>query len=126
MAVTTTWKIDQLKIDPSDDNYIFEVVVNVFGTEGSVTKMVSTHCVFPGKKADVTDFKTIDELKTEAGEAIVVQWVKDAFTEYKVNKLEAQVKDKIDEHNNIVKETTINSLDTSYSASPTQTPTPSE
>ena len=49
MAVTTSWKIDQLKIDPSDDNYIFEVVVNVFGTEGSVTKMVSTHCVFPGK-----------------------------------------------------------------------------
>tara|TARA_B100000212_G_C27120802_1_gene424798 strand:+ start:240 stop:620 length:381 start_codon:yes stop_codon:yes gene_type:complete len=126
MAVTTTWKIDQLKIDPSDDNYIFEVVVNVFGTEGSVTKMVSTHCVFPGKKSDVTDFKTIDELKTEAGEAIVVQWVKDAFTEYKVNKLEAQVKDKIDEHNNIVKETTVNSSDTSYSAQPTQTPTPSE
>lgn len=126
MAVTTTWKIDQLKIDPSDDNYIFEVVVNVFGTEGSVTKMVSTHCVFPGKKADVSDFKTIDELKTEAGEAIVVQWVKDAFTEYKVNKLEAQVKDKIDEHNNIVKETTINSSDTSYTAQPTQTPTPSE
>ena len=50
MATTFTYKVKSLKADPNDDNYVFEATVDIFGTEGSVTKSTSCHCVFPGKK----------------------------------------------------------------------------
>ena len=127
MATTFTWKVDSLKTDPNDDNYITEATAKVFGTEGSVTKAVSITCLFPGNKASVgSDFKSIDDLKKEDGEAIVIGWMKTIFMDYKVAKIEKTIQNSIDIHNSKVIETTVNAADTSYSAQPTETPTPSE
>ncbi len=122
MAASFQYKVKSLKTDPNDDNYIFEAMVEIFGTEGSVTKSTSCHCVFPGRKADVTDFKSLDDLKKAEGEAIIVDWVKAAWTDYKVKKLEGFVQADIDRHNEKPSETELESKDTSYSASPTLTP----
>ena len=142
MATTFTWKVDSLKTDPNDDNYITEATAKVFGTEGSVTKAVSITCLFSGNKASVgSDFKSIDDLKKEDGEAIVVGWIKTIFMDYKVAIIEKLVQKAIDSHNEKVIEYEQNSLggyqgeiavenfaaaDTSYTAQPTETPTPSE
>ena len=129
MAATFSWRVSSLKTDPSDDNYIFEAMVNIYGTEGSVTKMTSASCVFPGKKADVTNFKSLDDLKKAENESIIVDWVKDGFTEYKVTKLENTVQDLIDKHNGTYnKEKEVKADETSYPTLPeiTPDPTPSE
>ena len=125
MAATFTYKVKNLKADPNDDNYVFEATVDIFGTEGDVTKSTSCHCVFPGKKADVTDFKSLDDLKKVDGEATVVDWVKAGWTDYKVKKLEGFVQAAIDKHNSKATETEVATTDTSYSAAPTVTPDPS-
>ena len=122
MATTFVYKVKSLKTDPNDDNYIKEATVEIFGTEGSVTKSTSCHCVFPGNKADVTDFKSLDDLKKAEGEATIVDWVKAGWTDYKVKKLEGFVQADIDRHNEKPSETELESKDTSYSASPTLTP----
>ena len=68
MATTFTWKVDSLKTDPNDDNYITEATAKVFGTEGSITKATSVSCIFAGNKAAVgSDFKSIEDLKKEDG-----------------------------------------------------------
>ena len=129
MAATFSWRVTSLKTDPSDDNYIFEAMVNIYGTEGSVTKMTSASCVFPGKKDDVTDFKSLDDLKKAENESIIVNWVKDGFTEYKVTKLENIVQNLIDQHNGTYnKEKQVRADETSYPSLPeiTPDPTPSE
>ena len=129
MTATFSWRVSSLKTDPSDDNYIFEAMVNIYGTEGSVTKMTSAACVFPGKKADVTDFKSLDDLKKAENESIIVNWVKDGFTEYKVTKLENIVQNSIDKHNGTYnKEKEVKADETSYPSLPeiTPDPTPSE
>ena len=129
MAATFSWRVTSLKTDPSDDNYIFEAFVNIYGTEGSVTKMTSASCVFPGKKADVTDFKSLDDLKKAENESIIVNWVKDGFTEYKVTKLENIVQNLIEQHNGPYnKEKQVRADETSYPSLPeiTPDPTPSE
>ena len=131
MAATFSWRVTSLKTDPSDDNYIFEANVNIYGTEGSVTKMTSASCVFPGKKADVTDFKSLDDLKKAENESIIVDWVKDGFTEYKVTKLENIVQNLINKHNGTYnKEKEVKADETSYPSLPEVTPdtdsTPSE
>ena len=122
MAATFTYKVQSLKADPNDDNYVFEATVGIFGTEGSVTKSTTCHCVFPGKKADVTEFKSLDDLKKAEGEATIVEWVKAGWTDYKVKKLEGVVQAAIDKHNEKATETEVESKDTSYAASPTVTP----
>ena len=129
MAASFSWRVASLKTDPSDDNYIFEAFVNIYGTEGSVTKMTSASCVFPGKKNDVTDFKSLDDLKKAENESIIVNWVKDGFTEYKVTKLENIVQNLIDQHNGTYnKEKQVRADETSYPSLPeiTPDPTPSE
>ena len=123
MATTFAYKVKSLKTDPNDDNYITEATVEIFGTEGSVTKSTSCHCVFPGNKAAVgSDFKSLDDLKKAEGEAIIVDWVKAGWTDYKVKKLEGFVQASIDKHNEKEIETELESKDTSYAASPTVTP----
>ena len=125
MSATFSWRVASLKTDPSDDNYIFEAMVNIYGTEGSVTKMTSASCVFPGKKADVTDFKSLDDLKKAENESIIVDWVKTGFTEYKVTKLENTVQDLIDKHNGTYnKEKEVKADETSYPSLPEVTPDP--
>ena len=127
MAATFVYKVKSLKTDPNDDNYIKEATVEIFGTEGSVTKSTSCHCVFPGNKAAVgSDFKSLEDLKKEDGESIIVGWIKVGIMDYKVAKIEKAIQNAIDIHNTKVIETTVNSADTSYSAQPTETPTPSE
>tara|TARA_Y100001963_G_scaffold121248_1_gene169647 strand:- start:107 stop:490 length:384 start_codon:yes stop_codon:yes gene_type:complete len=127
MATTFQYKVRSLKTDPNDDNYITEATVEVFGTEGSVTKSTSAHCVFPGKKADVgSDFKSLDDLKKAEGEAIIVNWIKAGWTDYKVKKIEGFVQKAIDDQNSKTTETIVSSENTSYAAAPTVTPTPSE
>ena len=129
MAATFSWRISSLKTDPSDDNYIFEASVNIYGTEGSVTKMTSASCVFPGKKSDVSDFKSLDDLKKAENESAIVAWVKAGFTEYKVTKLENMVQNLIDKHNGTFnKEKEVKADETSYPTLPdvTPDPTPSE
>ena len=129
MAATFSWRISSLKTDPSDDNYIFEAFVNIYGTEGSVTKMTSASCVFPGKKSDVSDFKSLDDLKKAENESAIVAWVKAGFTEYKVTKLENMVQNLIDKHNGTFnKEKEVKADETSYPTLPdvTPDPTPSE
>ena len=123
MATTFVYKVKNLKTDPNDDNYITEATVEIFGTEGSVTKSSTCHCVFPGNKAGVgSDFKSLDDLKKAEGEATIVDWVKAGWTDYKVKKLEGFVQASIDKHNEKATETEVASKDTSYSAAPTVTP----
>lgn len=127
MATTFTWKVDSLKTDPNDDNYITEATAKVFGTEGSITKATTVSCIFPGNKAAVgSDFKSLEDLKKEDGESIIVGWIKVGIMDYKVAKIEKAIQNAIDIHNTKVIETTVNAADTSYSAQPTETPTPSE
>ena len=123
MATTFVYKVKSFKTDPNDDNYIKEATVEIFGTEGSVTKSTSCHCVFPGNKTAVgSDFKSLDDLKKAEGEAIIVDWVKAGWTDYKVKKLEGFVQSAIDTHNEKATEAELESKDTSYTASPTVTP----
>ena len=123
MAATFVYKVKSLKTDPNDDNYIKEATIEVFGTEGSVTKSTSCHCVFPGNKAAVgSDFKSLDDLKKAEGETTIVDWVKAGWTDYKVKKLEGFVQAAIDKHNEKATETEVESKDTSYSAGRTVTP----
>ena len=123
MATTFVYKVKSLKTDPNDDNYITEATVEIFGTEGSITKSSTCHCVFPGNKAGVgSDFKSLDDLKKAEGEATIVNWVKAGWTDYKVKKLEGFVQASIDKHNEKATETEVASKDTSYAAVPTVTP----
>ena len=125
MATTFQYKVRSLKTDPNDDNYITEAIVEVFGTEGSVTKSTSAHCVFPGNKAVVgSGFKSLDDLKKAEGEATIVNWVKAGWTDYKVKKIEGFVQKAIDDQNNKATETIVKSEDTSYAAAPAVTPDP--
>ena len=127
MATTFTWKVESLKTNPNDDNYITEATAKVFGTEGSITKATTVSCIFPGNKAAVgSDFKSLEDLKKEDGESIIVGWIKVGIMDYKVAKIEKAIQNAIDIHNTKVIETTVNAADTSYSAQPTETPTPSE
>ena len=127
MATTFTYKVKSLKTDPNDDNYVFEATVDIFGTEGSVTKSTSCHCVFPGNKAAVgSDFKSLDDLKKAEGEATIVEWVKAGWTDYKVKKLEAAVQKQIDNQNSKASEVLVNAADTSYAAAPEVTPNPDD
>ncbi len=125
MATTFQYKVSSLKTNPSDDGYITEATVQIFGTEGSVTKSTHCHCVFPGNKASVgSDFKSLDDLKKAEGEATIVEWVKSGWGEAKVKKIEGFVQAAIDGHNNKVTETLVNPEDTSYAAGPAVTPDP--
>jgi len=127
MATTFIWKVASLKTNPNDDNYITEATAKVFGTEGSVTKATDVSCLFPGNKAAVgSDFKSLDDLKKEEGEAIIVGWIKTGIMDYKVKIIEKTIQDMIDIHNKKVLELTVNAADTSYSAQPTETTTPEE
>ena len=84
---------------------------------------------FRAKKADVSDFKSLDDLKKAENESIIVNWVKDGFTEYKVTKLENIVQNLIDQHNGTYnKEKQVRADETSYPSLPeiTPDPTPSE
>jgi len=127
MATTYIWKVASLKTNPNDDNYITEAKAKVYGTEGSVTKATDVSCLFPGNKAAVgSDFKSLDDLKKEEGEAIIVGWIKTGIMDYKVKIIEKTIQDMIDIHNKKVLELTVNAADTSYSAQPTETTTPEE
>ena len=127
MATTYIWKVASLKTNPNDDNYITEAKAKVYGTEGSVTKATDVSCLFPGNKAAVgSDFKSLDDLKKEEGEAIIVGWIKEGIMDYKVKIIEKTIQDMIDIHNKKVLELTVNAADTSYSAQPTETTTPEE
>ena len=127
MATTFIWKVTSLKTNPNDDNYITEATAKVFGTEGSVTKATDVSCIFPGNKATVgSDFKSLDDLKKEDGESIIVGWIKVGIMDYKVAKIEKTIQNMIDIHNKKVLELTVNAVDTSYSAQPTETTTPEE
>jgi hypothetical protein len=127
MATTFIWKVASLKTNPNDDNYITEATAKVFGTEGSVTKATTVSCIFPGNKATVgSDFKSLDDLKKEDGESIIVGWIKVGIMDYKVAKIEKTIQNMIDIHNKKVLELTVNAADTSYSAQPTETTTPEE
>ena len=127
MATTYIWKVASLKTNPNDDNYITEATAKVYGTEGSVTKATDVSCLFPGNKATVgSDFKSLDDLMKEEGEAIIVGWIKTGIMDYKVKIIEKTIQDMIDIHNKKVLELTVNAVDTSYSAQPTETTTPEE
>ena len=127
MATTYIWKVASLRTNPNDDNYITEATAKVYGTEGSVTKATDVSCLFPGNKAAVgSDFKSLDDLKKEDGEAIIVGWIKTGIMDYKVKIIEKTIQDMIDIHNKKVLELTVNAADTSYSAQPTETATPEE
>ena len=125
MAATFQYKVSSLKTDPNDDGYITEATIQIFGTEGSITKSAYCHCVFPGNKAGVwSDFKSLDDLKKAEGEATIVGWAKAVWTDYKVKNLEASVQNQIDDQNSKAREVIVNAKDTSYAASPEVTPDP--
>jgi len=127
MATTYIWKVVSLRTNSNDDNYITEATAKVYGTEGSVTKVTDISCLFPGNKAAVgSNFKSLDDLKKEEGEAIIVGWIKEGIMDYKVKIIEKTIQDMIDIHNKKVLELTVNAADTSYSAQPTETTTPEE
>ena len=119
MAATFQYKVRNVKTDPNDDGYISEAMVEIFGTEGSVTKATTCHCVFPGNKAAVgSGFKSLDDLKKAEGEATIVEWVKAGWGDAKCKKLEGFVQAAIDQYNEKAVVTESESKDTSYAASP--------
>ena len=122
MATIFTWKIEFLKTNPNDDHYITEATAKVFGTEDNVTKSTTVSCLFPGNKAAVgSDFISIEDLKKTEGEAIIVDWIKTGITDNKVVKVEKNIQNLIDSHNNRALESTVYATDTSYSEQPTET-----
>ena len=131
MATTFSWRVRSVKSDPNDDEFIKEVGVEIYGTEGTVTKMESQSCIFTGNKAAVgSDFKAYstligsDKAFTATGEDTIVSWVKDTFMDYKVTKIQNRIQTQIDLHNNKTLETDVEP--TSSVAKPTVTPTPTE
>ena len=128
MATTFSWRVSSVKSDPNDDEYIKEVGVEIYGTEGSVTKMETQTCIFTGGKASVADFKAystlIDTKKafTATGEETIVKWVKDTFMDYKVEKIQKRIQAQIDIHNEKTIETDVQP--TSSVAKPTVTASP--
>ena len=126
MATNFQYKVKSLKTNPNDSNYITEANVEIFGTEGSVIKSNRCHCVFPGNRADVDNFKSIEDLMKAEGEAIIVGWVKAGWGEAKCKKLENMVQCAIDTHNEKSVVNELESKDTSYAASPTVTPDPND
>ena len=125
MATTFSWRVSSVKSDPNDDEYIKEVIVQIYGTEGSVTKMETQSCIFTGGKASVADFKAYSTLIdskgafTNTGEETLVGWVKDVFQDYKVTKIQNRIQAQIDIHNEKVLETDVEP--TSSVAKPTVT-----
>ncbi len=131
MATTFSWRVKSVKSDPNDDEFIKEVSVEIYGTEGSVTKMESQSCIFTGNKAAVgSDFKAYstligsDKAFTATGEDTIVGWVKSTFMDYKVTKIQNRIQAQIDTHNKKVLETEVEP--TSSVAKPTVTATPEE
>ena len=129
MATTFSWRVKSVKSDPNDDEFIKEVIVEVFGTEGSVTKMETQSCIFTGNKAAVgSDFKAYstligsDKAFTSTGEDTIVGWVKDTFMDYKVTKIQNRIQAQIDTHNEKVLATEVQP--TSSVAKQTVTVTP--
>ena len=129
MATTFSWRVQSVKSDPNDDEFIKEVGVEIYGTEGSVTKMETQSCIFTGNKASVgSDFKAYstligsDKAFTSTGEDTIVSWVKDTFMDYKVTKIQNRIQAQIDTHNEKVLATEVQP--TSSVAKPTVTVTP--
>ena len=129
MATTFSWRISSVKSDPNDDEFIKEVIVEIFGTEGSVTKMETQSCIFTGNKASVgSNFKAYstligsDKAFTSTGEDTIVSWVKDTFMDYKVTKIQNRIQAQLDTHNEKVLATEVQP--TSLVAKPTVTVTP--
>ena len=125
MATTFTWRVQKVKYDPNDDKFIKEITVEIYGTEGSITKMETQGCVFTGDKSSVADFKAystfIDDNNafTSTGEATLVDWVKTRFMDYKVAKIQKRIQNQIDLHNKKTIETDVEP--TSTVAKPTVT-----
>ena len=133
MATTFSWRVKSVKSDPNDDEFIKEVIVEVFGTEGSVTKMETQSCIFTGNKAAVgSDFKAYstiigsDKAFTSTGEDTLVGWVKDTFMDYKVTKIQNRIQAQIDTHNEKVLETDVEPTSTVAKPEVTVTPDPTE
>ena len=133
MATTFSWRVKSVKSDPNDDEFIKEVIVEVFGTEGSVTKMETQSCIFTGNKAAVgSDFKAYstiigsDKAFTSTGEDTIVGWVKDTFMDYKVTKIQNRIQAQIDTHNEKVLETDVEPRSTVAKPEVTVTPDPTE
>ena len=130
MATTFTWRVQKVKYDPNDDKFIKEITVEIYGTEGSITKMETQGCVFTGDKSSVADFKAfstfIDDNNafTSTGEATLVDWVKTRFMDYKVAKIQKRIQNQIDLHNKKTIETDVEP--TSTVAKPTVTQPPEE
>ena len=130
MATTFTWRVQKVKYDPNDDKFIKEITVEIYGTEGSITKMETQGCVFTGDKSSVADFKAystfIDDNNafTSTGEATLVDWVKTRFMDYKVAKIQKRIQNQIDLHNKKTIETDVEP--TSTVAKPTVTQPPQE
>ena len=128
MATTFSWRVKSVKSDPNDDQFIKEVLVEIYGTEGSVTKMATQSCIFTGNKASVADFKAYstligsDNAFTDTGEDTIVGWVKDTFMDYKVTKIQNRIQAQIDTHNEKTLETNLEP--TSSVAKPEVTVTP--
>ena len=133
MATTFSWRVKSVKSDPNDDEFIKEVIVEVFGTEGSVTKMETQSCIFTGNKAAVgSDFKAYstiigsDKAFTSTGEDTIVGWVKDTFMDYKVTKIQNRIQAQIDTHNEKVLETELDPTSSVAKPEVTVTPDPTE
>lgn len=133
MATTFSWRVKSVKSDPNDDEFIKEVIVQVFGTEGSVTKMETQSCIFTGNKAAVgSDFKAYstligsDKAFTSTGEDTLVGWVKDTFMDYKVTKIQNRIQAQIDTHNEKVLETELEPTSSVAKPEVTVTPDPTE
>ena len=133
MATTFSWRVQSVKSDPNDDEFIKEVIVEIFGTEGSVTKMETQSCIFTGNKASVgSDFKAYstligsDKAFTDTGEDTIVGWVKDTFMDYKVTKIQNRIQAQIDTHNEKVLATEVQPTSSVAKPTVTVTPTPTE
>lgn len=100
MAATFEWHVEFLQTDPTDDNYIKNITVGIYGTEDDITKKTMWKVPFEGKKSDmpVEDWTSYADLMEGPGEATLIAWCKTALGDARVAELEDVVQGNINIH----------------------------
>ena len=103
MAATFEWHVEMLRTDPTDDSFIKNIMVGIYGTENGVTKKTLWKVPFDGRKSDipVNDWKSYSDLMQSDGEAILISWCKNKIGETQCAKLEDIVQGNINIHNDL-------------------------
>lgn len=100
MTATFEWHVEFLQTDPTDDNYIKNITVGIYGTEDDITKKTMWKVPFGGKKSDmpVEDWTSYADLMEGPGEETLIAWCKTVLGDARVAELEDVVQGYINIH----------------------------